>query len=463
MSNNKFLKDKAMKKKITASLFILSSALGTMFVSDKINVNNITDEYSIVSEMANKTLNISFVPNNPYMKDSVKLFNPITESDIDNIEKIQGVKSVKPIDTDYNPLGGYLKVDSKSSYVELYGMDENGKDNNRNNVEMVYGRAINSKDRGKNVIVLNMETVNSLQIADPKSLIGTGVEINNAIYEVVGIMNVVIVDERDNIGELEGLSLIPKSTSKEILARANATNNSYSSITVSVEDDANSNSVETSIYNLLYQQHEGINGYYKRDMEYNLPKKLDPTLTILSNFINYLKVSSVAIVLLSLIALLKALIKTKNDYKYELSQYSSDEELIDSNDVNNLEELDKNDNEENNNTKNDSNSIKECQELGEDEQDASKEELNSKEELEESTVEENLDSLEEAKEKKKSYFLESNKDNILIIVLVLMMSIIVNKYYLSGRSVNDLFNISIGVKIIITALSIYLIKISNKK
>lgn len=463
MKGSKIFKDRIAKKKIATSLFVLSSSLGTMFIADKMNIDTIVKEQQIISEMTNKTLNISFVPNNPHMKNNVNLFNAITQTDIDNIAKIQGVKSVRPIDSEYNPLNGYLKVNSKSSYVELYGMSENGEDSNKESIEMVYGRSINAEDRGKNVIVLNMETVNALQIADAKSLIGTGVEINNSMYEVIGVMNVVMADERDNTNELEHSSLIPSSTAKEILARTNARNNSYSAITVTVEDGANANSVETSIYNLLYQQHDGISGYYERDVEYSLPKKLDPTLTILDNFIAYLKVSSIGVALLSLLALFKAFRKTKDNYEYEILIDSDDEELsVDSDSVDTLEEVNVENNEESN-SDNESNAEK----INESEE-ANKEELGSEEIKDEenteevNSVEENIDSVEEVKEKKKSYFLESNKDNILIVLLALIISVLVNNYYLSGKSIANIFNISVGIKIIIVALSAYLIKISSK-
>lgn len=456
MKGSKIFETKVAKKKITASLFVLAASLGTMFVADNMNIGNIENEQSIISEIANKTLNISFVPNNPYMKNNVKLFNAITKTDVDNIAKIQGVKSVKPIDTEYNPLSGYLKVNSKSSYIELYGMSENGEDKNKDSIEMIYGRSINSNDRGKNVIVLNMETVNALQVPDAKSLIGTGVEINNAMYEVIGIMNVVLADERDNLSELEHSSLIPKSTSKEILARANAKADSYSAITVSIADGANANSVETSIYNLLYQKHEGINGYYERDVEYNLPKKLDPTLTILDNFINYLKVSIIGVLVLSLVAIVKAFRKTDEDY----------EELLD------LDELEESNNEVVEVDLEVSEKVEEIQTVEDTVEIESIEKVEKTEDVEQTEEAEKTENVEQAKEvedaeeletKKKSTFIKSNRENMLLILCVIVISFMASSYYLSGKNISAIFNISVGIKMVIALISIYIIKISNKK
>lgn len=440
--NNKYIKNK-----IAVSLFVLSMSIGAMFVADKLNIENVVNEQCVISEMTNKTLNISFVPNNPYMKNNVDLFNAITQTDISNIAKIQGVKSVKPISTEYNPLSGYLKINSKSSYVELYGINENGEDINRDNIEMIYGRSINSGDKGKNVIVLNMETINDMQIADAKSLIGTGVEINNTMYEVIGIMNVVLADERDNSSDLIYSSLIPKSTSKEIVARANSKASSYSAITVSVDEGANANAVETSIYNLLYQQHDNINGYYERDVEYNLPKKLEPTLTMLNSFIKYLKVSLFGIILLSLVALIKAFEKTKQNYEDEVLLNSSNSnslvesklENVEESEAKNVKELDL-ENEEN---------------IGN--ADAKEELLENKD-----CLETEVDNPEELKTTRKFYFLESNKWNILIIIFAILISLFVSTYSLSGKSVSNIFNISIWIKILTVVVSIYLIKLSKR-
>src|SRR5699024_3017718 len=146
-------------------------------------------------------------------------------------------------------------------------IDEKGNDAHKDDIEMIYGRAINSNDVGKNVIVLNMETVNSLQIADAKSSIGTGVEINGSLYEVIDVMNIVLSDKRANCNGIQYSSLIPKTMSKEVLARANANSSVYGSITIEIADGANINSVESSVYNLLYDNHKDINGYYERDSE----------------------------------------------------------------------------------------------------------------------------------------------------------------------------------------------------
>lgn len=411
MRSNNLLKSKSIRNKIMASVFVLSLGAGTMFVADKSNINAIREEQAIISEMTNRTLNISFMPNNPNMKNNINLFNPITQNDIENISKIQGVKSVKPIDKDFNPLSGYAKVNSKSSYIELYGFDENGKDSHKKDIEMVYGRAINPSDVGKNVIVLNMETVNSLQIADAKSLIGTGVEINGSVYEVIGIMNVVLSDKRDNSNELQYSSLIPKTTSREVVARANANSSVYGSITIGIAEGANINSVESSVYNLLYENHKGINGFYERDSEYSLPKKLDPTLTILDNYTKMSIIVTVGTILLSIIALFRVFIFNTKKEIVEIVEDNSGE----------TKDLDV----------------------------ENKEDLVSKE----TNVTENKD----------EFSLRNTViENISVILFGFAVSYTVGSYYLSSMNIANLFNISILAKVLIILVSVYMIRVQVK-
>lgn len=412
MITNKLLKVKSIRNKVMASVFLLSIGVGAMFVSDKNNIDAIKEEQSVISVMTNKTLNISFVPNNPNMKNNINLFNPINQNDIDNIGKIQGVKSVKPIDKEFNPLSGYAKINSKSSYIELYGIDEKGNDTHKDDIEMIYGRAINANDVGKNVIVLNMETVNSLQIADAKSLIGTGVEINGSLYEVIGVMNVVLSDKRDNSNEIQYSSLIPKTTSKEVLARANANSSVYGSITIEIADGANINSVESSVYNLLYDNHKDINGFYERDSEYSLPKKLDPTLTILDNYRKLSLLVGVGTILLSVVALFRVFVL---------------------------------------------NSKKEIIETVEDDIDE-KEDKEAELESSDNTVDE-----ENIVEENDTFSLRNTIiENISMMLFGFALSYLLSSYYLSSMNIVNLFNISIVSKLLVILVSVYMIKVQVK-
>lgn len=412
MITNKLLKVKSIRNKVMASVFLLSIGVGAMFVSDKNNIDAIKEEQAVISEMTNKTLNISFVPNNPNMKNNINLFNPINQNDIDNISKIQGVKSVKPIDKEFNPLSGYAKINSKSSYIELYGIDEKGNDAHKDDIEMIYGRAINSNDIGKNVIVLNMETVNSLQIADAKSLIGTGVEINGSLYEVIGVMNVVLSDKRDNSNEIQYSSLIPKTTSKEVLARANANSSVYGSITIEIADGANINSVESSVYNLLYDNHKDINGYYERDSEYSLPKKLDPTLTILDNYRRLSLLIEVGTILLSIVALFRVFVLNSKKEILETIEDNIDE--------------------------------KEDKEVELESQNNSVDEKN-------------------IVEKNDAFSLRNTViENVSMMLFGFALSYLLSSYYLSSMNIVNLFNISIVSKLLVILVSVYMIKVQVK-
>ena len=279
-------------KKIHRKIFLvfaISCLLGFSSAVDRASLEVIQKESTVISDIANRTLNISFTPNNPYMKDNASLYGAITQSDVLDIEKIDGVKSVAvEKDESKNPLSGYLKIGNEASYVYLKGVNE-GKNELPKNITLLHGRYINSNDKGKNVIVLNNKLLSEFKSLEIKELLNTGVELNGSIYQVIGIVDVKQSDE-ENINDMQEYSFIPKSVEKELMSRVNSASDVYNSISVSLVEDVDINSIETSIYNLLYENHMGIEGYYERDsVSYGVSKKLNGVLLILEGLSSVLK------------------------------------------------------------------------------------------------------------------------------------------------------------------------------
>ena len=279
-------------KKIHRKIFLvfaISCLLGFSSAVDRASLEVIQKESTVISDIANRTLNISFTPNNPYMKDNASLYGAITQSDVLDIEKIDGVKSVTvEKDESKNPLSGYLKIGNEASYVYLKGVNE-GKNELPKNITLLHGRYINSNDKGKNVIVLNNKLLSEFKSLEIKELLNTGVELNGSIYQVIGIVDVKQSDE-ENINDMQEYSFIPKSVEKELMSRVNSASDVYNSISVSLVEDVDINSIETSIYNLLYENHMGIEGYYERDsVSYGVSKKLNGVLLILEGLSSVLK------------------------------------------------------------------------------------------------------------------------------------------------------------------------------
>lgn len=279
---------KKMHRKIFL-VFVISCLLGFSSAVDRISLEAIQKESAVVSDIANRTLNISFTPNNPYMKDNASLYGAITQSDVLNIEKIDGVKSVTvEKDESKNPLSGYLKINNEASYMYLKGVNES-KNKLPKNITLLHGRYINSSDKGKNVIVLNSRLLSEFKSLEVKELLNTGVELNGSIYQVIGIVDVKQPDE-ESINDMQEYSFIPKSVEKELMSRVNSASDVYNSISVSLVEDVDVNSIETSIYNLLYENHMGIEGYYERDsVSYGVGKKLNGVLLILKGLSSVLK------------------------------------------------------------------------------------------------------------------------------------------------------------------------------
>ena len=302
-------------KKIHRKIFLvfaISCLLGFSSAVDGAILEVIQKESTVISDIANRTLNISFTPNNPYMKDNASLYGAITQSDVLNIEKIDGVKSVTvEKDESKNPLSGYLKIGNEASYVYLKGINE-GKNELPKNITLLHGRYINSSDKGKNVIVLNNKLLSEFKSLETKELLNTGVELNGSIYQVIGIVDVKQSDE-ENINDMQEYSFIPKSVEKELMSRVNSASDVYNSISVSLVEDVDINSIETSIYNLLYENHMGIEGYYERDsVSYGVSKKLNGVLLILEGLSSALKLMELSFLVAYAIILYQELISKED-------------------------------------------------------------------------------------------------------------------------------------------------------
>lgn len=302
-------------KKIHRKIFLvfaISCLLGFSSAVDRASLEVIQKESTVISDIANRTLNISFTPNNPYMKDNASLYGAITQSDVLNIEKIDGVKSVTvEKDESKNPLSGYLKIGNEASYVYLKGVNE-GKNELPKNITLLHGRYINSSDKGKNVIVLNNKLLSEFKSLETKELLNTGVELNGSIYQVIGIVDVKQSDE-ENINDMQEYSFIPKSVEKELMSRVNSASDVYNSISVSLVEDVDINSIETSIYNLLYENHMGIEGYYERDsVSYGVSKKLNGVLLILEGLSSALKLMELSFLVAYAIILYQELISKED-------------------------------------------------------------------------------------------------------------------------------------------------------
>lgn len=245
----------------------------------------------IVSSTQNisiQNIDIVFKPYDDSMYDFIDFMSPINQSDISTIEDISGIKKVTPFGVENNYSGGDLKIDTSSIYIELYGFDENGFDENKDKYEIIYGRKFNESDRNKNVIILNQDSAGELYKEEQK-LIGKGVELNGHIYEVVGIMNATEESSEFGFSEWNPLSyysMIPKSTLEKLSNMNKKSSTSYTGLKIEVLKGYDITSLNERILNILQKNHPNIQGYYtKEGSSYDMAEEINIMVSGVNKFV----------------------------------------------------------------------------------------------------------------------------------------------------------------------------------
>lgn len=328
------------RKRIFLNSFLISIGLGIVAYTGFLSKSVISSETNLLKELSGKSLEVSFSPNNKDMDDKKRLFGAINQNDIDEIENIPGVELVLPVNDDFNHMTGYAKLANKSAKINLKGFSERDFKKYRDNVKILHGRSLNASDENKNVIVLNNNILKSMGMTNSKNLIGTAVEINNILYEIIGVMDITLKNEREVYSELADLSLIPESTAKELARMGNTESNIYDSLSIELDEDVSIDLMESKIYDILYSNHQGVDGYYEKSVKENLSKSLNPTVEMLTMF----KYSISVITSLSIVIAIFSLDKLRNRLRkiYDLEsisvEYDNAEEDTSVSETNNSEE-----------------------------------------------------------------------------------------------------------------------------
>ena len=243
---------------------------------------------SSTQNISNQSISITFNPNSESMNDFIEFMSPINQSDILTIESISGIKKITPYNHNSSYSYGEATINDASVYIDLYGFDENGNDENKDKYEIVYGRKFNESDKNKNVIILNQDSATELGIEEQK-LIGKGIELNGIIYEIVGIMSV--SDGQDQFGFYEWnplyyYSMIPKSTLERLTIMNQNSSNSYAGLTVEALKGYDINNIGDRILKILNENHPKIQGTYaKEEAGYDMTEEINLMISGVNKFV----------------------------------------------------------------------------------------------------------------------------------------------------------------------------------
>ncbi|MBO1306908.1 ABC transporter permease [Enterococcus sp. 669A] len=220
-------------------------------------------------------VSINYVPNDPaFDENGIKAF---TEEDINKIENVAGVKSVKYdnyySNGDYYVINTFDEADQTSNSYNFFKLikDEQGS-------PVIYGRSIEASDNVNEnpVIVIDKTTSEIIREENPESLVGQTVSLGGHRYEVVGIM----ADRESNALMQTENDLTVAETPQNVYEKYFDTY-STNTILVSVSDAVNVKDTSNKIVDTLKDE-----GFYKDQGVYqgeDLAGQVDTIRTLLTS------------------------------------------------------------------------------------------------------------------------------------------------------------------------------------
>lgn len=216
---------------------------------------------------ANK-INVSFTPENS--ETDMSLIEPFTESDIYNLQNINGVQKVEASKQSMNGMSIFtctISYFDKNSFGLLDTYEDKV-------IDIEYGRSFNNGEEDNNYIVLDIDVAKTL-FDDPKKAIGRGININREYFEVIGVQK-----KPSALSLTGGYSYISKNA-KESMTSSEA----IDSIDVYIEPNKSGEEVFKDIDKELKLVHNNIQGKYELQDPQQITKVFETIIGGLTKFI----------------------------------------------------------------------------------------------------------------------------------------------------------------------------------
>ncbi|AQP54444.1 ABC transporter permease [Vagococcus penaei] len=184
-------------------------------------------------------------------------FSPI---DLKTLRKLNDVDNITA-DYSYGFGSSVQSIDSNASFFENQGMIVLTANKNKDN-KVKYGRDLTKDDVNKNNVIITYETMqNSLQVQDPKTIIGKAIDIDGLKFQVVGVKGETSMDGMMISDGSEYLSVVPKGAFNEL-----SKNKPINAVKLRVSDGADRQAVVAQANELLKESHPELVGQFEEDM-----------------------------------------------------------------------------------------------------------------------------------------------------------------------------------------------------
>ena len=202
----------------------------------------------------------------------VEAFN---KSDIDYISLMEGVKIVRPTNDeyyDYNFYGNEAFVNDKSTFLEIEAYDS------KENYKINYGRELGYDDENRKVILITEQRAMEL-FKNIEDVIGSGITIDNNIYEIVGILSEDISEEDYQP------CIIPKNAYDNMFNKYSYENNEIYSIDIIASEGYNPYEIADKVIMKLKDLHSELDGQYVYQEPDDIAKEIENMTSSINKFI----------------------------------------------------------------------------------------------------------------------------------------------------------------------------------
>lgn len=222
-----------------------------------------------------KKVTINFEPTNYNRVDEPIFVEAFNKSDIDYISLMEGVKIVRPTNDeyyDYNFYGNEAFVNDKSTFLEIEAYDS------KENYKINYGRELGYDDENRKVILITQQKAMEL-FKNIEDAIGSGITIDNNIYEIVGILSEDISEEDYQP------CIIPKNAYDNMFNKYSYENNEIYSIDIIASEGYNPYEIADKVIMKLKDLHSELDGQYVYQEPDDIAKEIENMTSSINKFI----------------------------------------------------------------------------------------------------------------------------------------------------------------------------------
>lgn len=226
-------------------------------------------------KVSDKKVTINFEPTNYNMIGEAMFLEAFTKSDIDYISLMEGVKIVRPTNDeyyDYNFYGNEAFVNDKSTFLEIEAYDS------KENYKINYGRELGYDDENRKVILITQQKAMEL-FKNIEDAIGSGITIDNNIYEIVGILSEDISEEDYQP------CIIPKNAYDNMFNKYSYENNEIYSIDIIASEGYNPYEIADKVIMKLKDLHSELDGQYVYQEPDDIAKEIENMTSSINKFI----------------------------------------------------------------------------------------------------------------------------------------------------------------------------------